>query len=287
MKSFNTYVKEEFLPLSEALITLANQAYPKFNTVVILAGGAGSGKGFVKDKLLGVEGFSFDVDALKIMASKTPAIIAKIKDELGVDVADLGSKLKNPENTSKMHTIIGDYLNLDKKRLTSLYTSIMTAAPDRKPNLIFDVTLSSMKKLDSISQQVQLLGYDKKNIHLIWIVNDIEVAVQQNAKRDRVVPQDILVSTHRGASQTMRDVLAMGNDIKRYLDGDIVLAFNKVGVDSEVVVKKTVTEAPMYIKKANYFYIKKSGKPLLSFDDISKEIKQKIASYVPKNLDWV
>lgn len=50
--------------LNEALITFNKKAYPKFGQVVIMAGGAGSGKGFVKDKLVGVEGMVFDVDEL-------------------------------------------------------------------------------------------------------------------------------------------------------------------------------------------------------------------------------
>lgn len=41
MKSF-----KDFTSLDEALITFGGKAYPKFGQVVILAGGAGSGKGF-------------------------------------------------------------------------------------------------------------------------------------------------------------------------------------------------------------------------------------------------
>ena len=58
------YIQNQYDDLLEALITFGGQAYPKFGNVVIMAGGAGSGKGFVKDKLVGVEGFTFDVDAL-------------------------------------------------------------------------------------------------------------------------------------------------------------------------------------------------------------------------------
>ena len=42
MKSFRELV------MNEKLITFGGKAYPKFGQVVILAGGAGSGKGFVK-----------------------------------------------------------------------------------------------------------------------------------------------------------------------------------------------------------------------------------------------
>lgn len=277
------YVSEQYDVLLEKLITFGGQAYPKFGNVIIMAGGAGSGKGFVKDKLVGAEGFTFDVDALKTLAAATPAIQKRVKKDMGVDIADLAANLKTPENVSKMHEIIGDYLKLDDRRTKILYTSIISAAPDRKPNVIFDVTLKDLRKLEKITRQVKALGYDSKNIHIVWVINDIEVAKAQNASRDRTVPVEILVNTHRGASQTMGDIINMGKQLKKYMDGDIVFAFNKVGVDSEVAKSG---KGGMYIKDANYFYVKRQGKDVTPVDKLDADLKRKIASYVPKGLNW-
>ena len=41
------YIEEQYDVLIEKLITFGGKAYPKFGNVVIMAGGAGSGKGFV------------------------------------------------------------------------------------------------------------------------------------------------------------------------------------------------------------------------------------------------
>lgn len=283
LKSF-LELKEEFFELSEKLITFSGQAYPKFGNIVIMAGGAGSGKGFIKDKLIGLEGYSFDVDALKALASKTPAIVKKVKDEMGVDLKDLASNLKNPENVAKLHEIIGSYLGLDTARQKALYTSILTAAPDRKPNIIFDVTLKDLQKLETLTRQVAGLGYDKKNVHIVWVINDIEVAKVLNAKRDRIVPVEILINTHRGASQTMLDIVNMGDRLKKYMDGDIVFAFNKLDIDSELIKSDS---GGKYIKTANYFYIKRSGKPVMDAATISRDVRAKISQYVPKNAEWL
>jgi hypothetical protein len=280
MLSFNDH---KFGNLTEKLITFANKAYPKFGNVIIMAGGAGSGKGFVKDKLVGAEGFTFDVDELKKISARTPAIIKKVKDELDVDLPLLGRDMRNPENVSKMHEIIGDYLNLDNKRMQAFYSSVITAHPDRKPNIIFDVTLKDLRKLQNITRQIKNIGYDPKMIHIVWVVNDIEVAVAQNAARARKVPVEILVNTHRGAAQTMGDIINMGNDLGKYMDGDIVFAFNKVGVDQELDRSRS---GGSYIKDSNYFYVKKSGKPVQSMANMSRELKAKIQSYVPKGVDW-
>jgi predicted kinase len=284
MISFKSYLREEYIELAEKLITFAGQAYPKFGHVIIMAGGAGSGKGFVKDNLIGAEGITFDVDVLKTMAAKTPAIAKKVKDELGVDLKDLASNLKDPENVSRLHEIIGDYLQLDDKRLKTVYKSIIQAHPDRKPNLIFDVTLKDLRKLQNVTRQVKALGYKNESIHIVWVVNDIEVAKAQNLKRSRTVPAEILVNTHRGASQTMNDIVNMGKTLKNYMDGDIVFAFNQVGVDSDL---KKSGRGGQFIKDANYFYIKRAGKPVASVNAVSMSLRKKIASYVPKGVDWV
>jgi hypothetical protein len=278
------YIAEQYDILLEKLITFGGQAYPKYGNVVIMAGGAGSGKGFVKDKLVGIDGKVFDVDALKTLAAKTPAIVKRVKDELGVDLTKLASDLKDPENVAKLHEIIGDYLGISDRQQLSLYKSIMAGKQELKPNLIFDVTLKDLRKLQNITRQVAALGYAKENIHIVWVVNDIEVAKAQNASRDRTVPVEILVNTHRGASQTMHDIVSMGNSLKKYMDGDIVFAFNKIGVDSSI---EKSSKGGSYIKDANYFYVKKKGKPATPADKISDDLKRKISSYVPKNAEWV
>jgi predicted kinase len=284
MLSLRSFLKEESVELYEKLITFAGQAYPKFGNIVIMAGGAGSGKGFVKDKLVGLEGYTFDVDALKTLAAKTPAIVKKVKDEMGIDLKDLASNLKTRENVAKLHEIIGSYLGLDNARQKALYTSILTADPDRKPNIIFDVTLKDLQKLETLTRQVASLGYDKKSVHIVWVINDIEVAKAQNARRARTVPVEILINTHRGASQTMLDIVNMGDRLKKYMDGDIVFAFNKLGIDAELTKSDS---GGAYVKTANYFYIKRSGKPVMDAETISKDLRAKIAQYVPKNAEWL
>ena len=48
---YKVYESEVF-ELNEKLITFGGKAYPKFGNAVLLAGGAGSGKGFVKETII-------------------------------------------------------------------------------------------------------------------------------------------------------------------------------------------------------------------------------------------
>ena len=202
---------------------------------------------------------------------------------MGVDLTKLASDLKDPENVAKLHEIIGDYLQINDKQTAALYKSILVGKPETKPNLIFDVTLKDLRKLQNITRQVDQMGYDKSNIHIVWVVNDIEIAKKQNAERDRMVPVEILVNTHRGASQTMGDILNMGKGLSKYMDGDIVFAFNKIGVDSSI---EKSGRGGSYIKDANYFYVKKKGKAVTPVDKLEDDLKRKISSYVPKGVSW-
>lgn len=305
MKTFNEF--NDYL--LEKLITFGGKAYPKFGNVVILAGGGGSGKGFIQSQLMGIQGKTFDVDALKSLAVKSEKITQRVKKELGVDLSRFNVKgaLKDPETVSLLHGIIGDELKLPDKEKRAFFASIMAADPERKPNIIFDVTLKTLQKFDNLASNVTRLGYDKKNIHLVWIINDIEVALKQNAERDRFVKPEILINTHVGAQQTVADIIKLGDKISSYIDGDIVFAFNKVGVDTSYIkspkqsadfkflttknkkgetVKVDVSGGGGYLKDANFFYVKKAGKPTIPFDKIDKDIRAKIKDYVPKGVEW-
>lgn len=284
--------------LDEALVKFGGVAYPKFGQFVILAGGGGSGKGFVRSNLLGVEGMVFDVDFLKILVLASAKIKAKIKAELGDDLDKFD--LKDEDDVSRIHAIVNDYLHLDDKKISAAMAVILTAAKDRKPNIIFDVTLKDLLKFQKLTKVASDLGYEKKNVHLTWIINDIEVAKAQNASRERRVNVDLLINTHRGVSATMHDVINLGTEIQRYMDGDITLVFNQAGVDSEVMVRDKTqdlgVETPVIaaksksrgfvITKQDYVVIKKAGQKCKRFEEIADAVKRKIASYVPKGISW-
>ena len=276
-------VSEEFDQLDEKLITFAKKAYPKSGNLLILAGGAGSGKGFILNNLVGLEGKVFNVDDLKSLAIKTPKIISRVKKEFNVDLSKL--KLTKGEDVAKLHDIIGTEMNLANKQQIRFFANALFQRDDLKPNVIFDVTLKDLRKLQNITRMAEAVGYKKENVHIVWVINDIEIAKVQNLdpKRGRVVPVEILVNTHRGASQTMLDIMKMGTALKKYMDGDIVFAFNKIGVDSDL---KTSDKGGSYIKKSDYFYVKRSGKPPIKFSEIGDNILKKIRSYVPNANTW-
>jgi len=280
MVSFKKFLREQ-QELLEKLMIFGKKAYPPFGNIVIIQGGSGSGKGFQFNKLFGIEGKIFDVDALKSLVIKSKKFSEIIKQETGHTVTEFD--LKNPNDVMRIHELIAKVYNVPNKHQQALFGSILTSHVDRKPNLIFDVTMKDITKLESITRNITDLGYDKKNVHLVWVVNDIVVAKKQNKERSRTVPEDILVDTHEGAAITFKKIIDMGDQIKTYLDGDIYISFNKAAADVEL---KKSDMGGSYIKNANYFKIKEQGKKQLSSKELPDMIVQKIRAYTPKVSGW-
>jgi hypothetical protein len=305
-KSFKSFIEET--QLDEALITFARERYPAFGHAVILAGGAGSGKGFVLDKLLGIEGKVFDVDQLKGMAMRAPGIIARVKKEHdGLDLSKLN--LRDPDDVFTLHSVVGDSeaaggLDLPNKKEAAFTAAVALAAPDKKPNIIFDVTLKDINKVQKISKLVTKLGYAKEKIHIVWVVNDIKIAMKQNKERSRVVPEDILINTHRGVNNTINDLITQGS-LRTYMDGDLFFAFNNANVDTfwakgegkksgafmrqddagKAITAKDKKQRKAVSRGADYVQVKKSGEAV-NTAALTKEVKRKLNHYTPRNVEW-
>lgn len=284
IQSFSEY--QEMLDgiesLNEKMMTFNRNKDSKFGNIVIMAGGAGSGKGFVIDNLVGIAGKQFDVDKLKEIALKTTMLKARLKDEYGIDTEKDPNFLKDPTNTSKLHAAISD-LRLPANKESYFLSQAALAPQDRKPNIIFDVTLQNIGKLVNISAAALEAGYDIKKIHLVWVVNKLDVAIQQNATRARVVNSDILLDTHEGASRVMRKIIDMGDGVRKYLDGDMYFAFNQIDVDSSLLKSSF---GGKYVKSANYVQVKVVGQSPMKYSDMEDTIIKKIVEYTPKTMSW-
>lgn len=285
-------IMEENDVLLEKLITFGGKAYPKFGNVVILAGGAGSGKGFTLKNILGIEGKVFDVDKLKGLSISSTHLANKIESETGVDIRKL--KLNNSDDVLKLHQLIGDTYHFPEREQQQFFNNLVTimfSPESRKPNIIFDVTLKSEKKLYDISSKVQEMGYDKKNIHIVWVLTHIDVAMAQNAKRERIVMPEILLQTHEGVSITMHKFLSNADNLRKWMDGDFYItpSVSGTGKDNE---KTKSPYGGQFISKATYYLVKKQGEAPKSIEDLSKiivgdtNLLAKIKDYVPKIKEW-
>lgn len=250
-------------------------------------------------------GETFDVDVLKTnilrFGSKEESRIwqefknfAEKEGYVKTNLNDLD--LKNSKDVGILHEF-SKAMGYDDK-FKELFFKVSRESKN-KPNVIFDVTLKDIKAIDEINNYIKLGKYDKKNVHLVWILNSFDIALKQNNQRERQVSLEIMAKTHEGAASTMREILENSENYRDVIDGDIWIVPNQVKADSSVIQntgneiewkgKKYSRNAEtkkknMVIDRYSAICIKKPGKPAMKYEEIEKSLIEKIREYIPKDV---
>jgi dephospho-CoA kinase len=270
----------------------------KYGQAVFLAGGAGSGKGFAIKHFMQGENFKIrDVDELKMAFQKLDALgkfnVATILDKLNErdraliqkEVIDKKLKLsdlnlKTPTHVYILHMVVKATGAKDK----TLDLLLGDATAGRLPNIIFDVTFKDMDDLNTTIPLLIKAGYETRNIHLSWVLTNYQIAIKNNKSRSRVVPEDILLATHRGAAQTVYSLVSKG--IPAEVDGGIYVILNNPENTIYIVDPKTGKEyrdaknRPV-IKDFEYLQLKEPGKPAKKEIEVKKQLLTWIRDNVP------
>ncbi len=311
MKSFKQHIKEEKLFeefLEEKLIMLSNGK--KYGQIVFLAGGAGSGKGFAADNFMQKELFKVrDVDEWK----KTFMAIADIhanpekygkmqkagsKIPKGEYAKVKGLNLKKPKDVEKLHFFIKK-LGLKDKTLDMMLSQMKNKTT--LPNIMFDITAKDAKDIGQFMPRLLKAGYNPANIHLVWVLTDYNIAIKQNADRSRVVPSDIMLATHKGASETVYKYVT-GAGKRMAINGEIhvilnnkqnTIFFEPSGADrtsnmktkgEDEDINKMVTKVnTAVVKDFTYLTLKKRGKPMTSEKKVMKSLFDWVVDNIPKS----
>jgi len=253
----------ELVQYLEEKLVIVGKGKP-YGQVIFLAGGAGSGKGFAISNFIQSSQFKvFDPDEMKMSYLKWNDIHNKYPELKGRD-------LRNPNDVSFLHQWVKSKGSEDKKINTFLS---IARAKDILPNIIFDRTLKDNSDFAKLVPMLLEAGYRKENMHLIWVLTDFRVAVQQNFERRRTVPVNILIQTHAGAAKNMQDMLTK-NYPYQYINGD---AFVILGGPSNTVMfepsKQSATRVPnMVVKDFKYIKVKEAGQALDDNDKVNKKI---------------
>lgn len=221
-----------------AYVTFGGQANPPYGWAVCLAGGPGSGKGFVKDTMFLLDFTSFDVDELKKKfnkAIKNPT--SSFKKYTNKDNYDMS----NPEDVSDLHNVVkqGGWEDKIKKNVLSDNHYL--------PNVVFDVTGDNINKLIKNAKTTKELGY---NTALVWVVTNREEAMVRNVLRDRTVGDAILHTKHNTINAELYKFIT--TNAGNYFD-ECWIVFN-----SNTHAGGT-TEEEEWLKEHRVIQLKKSG----------------------------
>jgi predicted kinase len=169
---------------------------------VFLAGGPGSGKSRVAGDLFGVaEISSFSAAGFKLINSDT-AFEAQLRKS-GIDPKDLGKiEKENPE----LWKSITEDPNGEREKGKKITKAQKDFYEEGRLGMIIDGTGDDTAKIKKQKQHAESLGYDT---YMVFVNTSLEVAQARNAKRDRVLPADLVTSIWKecqhnlGAFQTM------------------------------------------------------------------------------------
>ena len=205
--------------LNEKLITYGNRK--PYGQIVFMAGGAGSGKGFAISNFVDSSSFKKrDVDEMKKQLQilnrlgklDIKTIIKKHGKNIKPKDLDLINKiesdgyrlqnlnLKNPDHVYALHILV-KAMGIKDNSLANLLSG--KDNPETLPNILFDITAKDVTDITKVLPMLKNAGYKADNIHLTWVLTNYVTAMVNNKSRSRMVPEDILLKTHEGASNTI------------------------------------------------------------------------------------
>ena len=231
--------------LDEKLITYNNRK--PYGQVVFLVGGAGSGKGFAGSNFLDSAGFKVrDVDEMKkqlqVLNRMDKITVGDILKKYGKKIkpANLelinkvfntelprGNKqtirnldLKTPDHVAALHYLV-KAMGIKDKSLINMLSAANNS--ETLPNIMFDITAKDLSDITDILPLLKNAGYSPKNVHLTWILTNYITAMENNKGRERMVPEDTLLKTHEGASNTIWSLVTRA--LPKSMDGraDVIL----------------------------------------------------------------
>ena len=145
---------------------------PHIFKAIFLAGGPGSGKGFVVKNLIGRDQY-----ALKVVNSDD------VYEKLASIAKPVPLDLKDPEVVASPQ---GQETRNKAKRLT---VSREGNYLEGRLGLIIDGTAKDVSKVQQQKQKLEALGYETM---MVFVNTNIEIAQQRNKKRDRQLPDEMV-----------------------------------------------------------------------------------------------
>jgi predicted kinase len=165
---------------------------------VFMAGGPGSGKSFTAMEIFGIDKkltSSFSSYGLKTVNSD--AAFETLLKKNGVNPRDLAKiEKEEPELWDKLTKNPGS-IRTQAKELTNKQKAFYEAG---RLGMIIDGTGHDYAKIQKNKKNAESLGYD---CYMVFVNTSLEVALERNNKRDRVLPNDLLTTSWKDVQENL------------------------------------------------------------------------------------
>lgn len=168
---------------------------------IFLAGGPGSGKTWVTRGLYGIpKKMTFSAGGLKLVNQDTElemllkkyfgtTDLDNMPEELFIDITGVDFQEKSYDNTSGMRAFAK---SLTKARMENYVRGRL--------GVIIDGTGHKYQSIAKKKQRMEDLGYD---CYMVFVNTPLEIALQRNLERDRVVPEKIVRDSWHDVQQNL------------------------------------------------------------------------------------
>lgn len=306
--------------LNEQALTFGKEIRPLFGHVVVLAGGAGVGKGAVVDNLIdfpkakylnpdSLKKYVSYADDISLKSSKTLVAMARVKSSKKfrqhlIDHMEEMLRKNNPhwsdekveEKTIRYTKALESTIDMSNRELVAelhfmfkdidMESNILKTFAksqtnvERLPNVIIDGTLKNLHKVESQLNHLVEVGYKPENIHLVWVVNSNENSKVNNAMRRRSVPESTRLETLEKSTRNIVNMLKNREAIVDVIRGNWYVVFSEFNM----ATKETTIENPAKSRRtifADYVMVKKPNRAP-SLESIDKKTLERIG----RNLKW-
>ena len=202
-----------------------------------LAGGAGSGKSYSAEKITGSAAgkFEWHKDMKKLKPGKV--------GPFGLKVVNSDEQLEYGLMQAQMSSNMAMYTSgeVERKELIRQKAKEITKKREAgwiagRLGLIIDGTAKNLSKLSIKKNKLEEIGYDT---YMIFVNTSLDIALQQNSERKRVLTDEIIVETWKEVQQVKGQ---LANIFPR---GFIEVTNNRAGED---VFRKAFNEVSKLIK---------------------------------------
>ena len=203
---------------------------------VFLAGGPGSGKSYVVSQLFGIpKKVNVSVSGLKSVNSDTE--FEYFLKKTGINPKDLAKiEKEQPELFSKLTSDDPSSQRSKAKKLTDIRKKGYMKG---KLGMIIDGTGHDVEKIEKQKRELGLAGYDT---YMVFVNTTLEVALERNSKRSRVLPEKIV-------TQSWNDVQRNIGRFQQIFGNDFVVVDNSDTLDEKQAAKKFSTYVKKYADK--------------------------------------
>ena len=168
---------------------------PGILKAVFLAGGPGSGKTYVAKGLFGIpERINVSQTGMKMVNSDKELKFLLNKYGFGTDLDSL------PDEVFQNLTGDGPDASGLRKFAKSLTKQRQKLYTEGRLGMIIDGTGDDYNKISAEKKELEEIGYDT---FMIFVNTTLEVALERNENRDRVLPRSIVEASHREVTRNI------------------------------------------------------------------------------------